>query len=80
METPEGWKIVNGALERSYTFGNFVEALAFVNRVGAAAEEAKHHPDIAFGWGQATIRLSSHDVNAITERDVALARRCDELL
>ena len=78
-EVPEGWGIVDGALERSYPFANFAEALAFVNAVGAAAEQASHHPDIAFGWGRATVRWTTHDAGGITERDSALARRTDEL-
>lgn len=79
METPEGWDIVDSALERSYRFANFAESLVFVNAVGAAAEQANHHPDIAFGWGRATVRWTTHDAGGITAKDVALARRTDEL-
>lgn len=79
METPDGWRVVDGALERTFAFLNFADALAFVNRVGAAAEEANHHPDIALGWGRATVRWWSHDAGAVTDRDVALARRCNDL-
>ena len=46
------WRVVNDHhLEKDYTFKNFVEALAFTNRVGAIAEEQGHHPDIYLGWG-----------------------------
>lgn len=85
METPDGhdvpagWQLVDGALERSYRFADFAEALAFVNAVGAAAEEANHHPDIAFGWGRASVRWTTHDAGGVTERDSALARRTDAL-
>ena len=85
METPEsrdvpaGWEIVDGALERSWRFASFAAALAFVNAVSAAAEQANHHPDIAFGWGRATVRWTTHDAGGITERDAELARRTSEL-
>ena len=45
-DLPSGWLEANGALEREFEFADFAEALAFVNRVGAAAEAAGHHPDI----------------------------------
>ncbi len=78
-DIPDGWAVVNGALERSYRFATFAEALAFVNAVGAAAEQVNHHPDIAFGWGRATVRWTTHDAGGITAQDSALARRTDEL-
>ena len=76
---PEGWDIVGGALERSWRFADFAAALAFVDAVGAIAEQANHHPDIAFGWGRATVRWTTHDAGGITTRDVELARRTGEL-
>ena len=78
-DVPDGWAVVDGALERSYRFANFAEALAFVNAVGAAANAANHHPDLAFGWGRATVRWTTHDAGGISARDSALARRTDEL-
>src|SRR5260370_23495022 len=51
MTTPEGWSEVDGALQREFSFPNFAEALAFVNRVGELAEAENHHPDVELGWG-----------------------------
>ena len=79
VETPAGWTVVDGALERSFAFGDFAAALAFVNAVGAAAEAAKHHPDIAFGWGKATVRWTTHSAGGITSLDAVLALRTDGL-
>jgi 4a-hydroxytetrahydrobiopterin dehydratase len=76
---PEGWNEVRGALQRGYRFKDFVEAIAFVNRLAEAAEEADHHPDIAVSWNAVTVRWWTHTKRAITERDVAMARRTDEL-
>ena len=79
MDFPPEWELVDGALEREFRFRDFAEALAFVNRVGAAAEEADHHPDVWIHWNTVTLRWWTHVRNAVTERDVEMAKRTDEL-
>ena len=76
---PEGWNEVEGALQRGFRFANFREAIAFVNRLAEAAEQANHHPDIAISWNAVTVRWWTHVKHAITERDVEMAKRTDEL-
>ena len=76
---PEGWNEVRGALQRGYRFKDFREAIAFVDRLAEAAEAADHHPDIAVSWNTVTVRWWTHAKRAITERDVEMARRTDEL-
>jgi 4a-hydroxytetrahydrobiopterin dehydratase len=80
MHFPEGWLEVEGALERVFVFRDFVEALEFVNRVGALAEEADHHPDIAVHLNRVTLRWWTHAHSAITDRDRELATRTNELV
>ncbi len=80
MKPPEGWAEVGGALQRTFRFRDFAEALAFVNRVGAAAERANHHPDVAIHWNEVTLGWRTHAAGAITERDVAMAARANELV
>jgi 4a-hydroxytetrahydrobiopterin dehydratase len=79
VEHPEGWSESRGALEREYRFADFAEAMAFVNLLAEAAEAANHHPDLAISWSLVTVRWWTHAQQAITERDVELARRTDEL-
>ena len=79
MELPDGWAEIDGALEREFRFGDFAEALAFVNRVGELAEAEDHHPDIAIHWNRVTLRWWTHVENAITERDHELAQRTNDL-
>jgi 4a-hydroxytetrahydrobiopterin dehydratase len=79
VSAPEGWSEVDGALERTFKFKDFAEALAFVNRVGEAAEAADHHPDIEIHWNRVKLRWWTHVKQAITERDVEMAARTDEL-
>ena len=78
-QTLNDWPQVDGALEKTFAFANFVEAMTFVNHVAAAAEAAGHHPDIAISWNRVTLRVSTHDAGAITERDHSLAAAVDAL-
>ena len=72
----DGWRVIDGHhLEKEFKFPDFAKALAFVNRVGAIAEEINHHPDILLGWGRARISTRTHDANAITDLDWELATR-----
>lgn len=79
-DLPSGWLEVNGALEREFQFGDFAEALAFVNRVGEAAEAADHHPDIEIHWNRVKLRWWTHVTGSITDRDRELAARTNELV
>jgi 4a-hydroxytetrahydrobiopterin dehydratase len=79
-ELGEAWLLINDKqLERSFTFKNFKEALAFVNKVAAIAEEEGHHPDIALSWGKVTIRLWTHAIGGLSENDFILAAKIDTL-
>jgi len=79
VAVPEGWSEVEGALERTFEFENFVDALAFVNRVGELAEAENHHPDITVNYNRVTLRWWTHTAGGITDRDEELARRSGEL-
>jgi pterin-4a-carbinolamine dehydratase/glutaredoxin len=75
-----GWKIVEAHhLEKQFKFADFAQALAFANRIGVIAEEMSHHPDLLVRWGEVRVMTWSHDKNAITSRDYALAGRIDSL-
>jgi 4a-hydroxytetrahydrobiopterin dehydratase len=76
---PEGWNEVEGALERTFKFKDFAEAMAFVNRLAEAAESADHHPDIEIHWNRVKLRWWTHVKHAITDRDVEMAARTNEL-
>lgn len=78
-DVPAGWTNDGQALVKVFDRGSFNGAIAFVNGVAAVANRLDHHPDIAISWKEVTIRTWSHDVNAITDRDAALAREIDAL-
>jgi 4a-hydroxytetrahydrobiopterin dehydratase len=58
---------------------DFADALAYVNAVGALAEEMNHHPDIDIRWNTVTLRLTTHSAGGLTHLDLDLARRIDAL-
>jgi 4a-hydroxytetrahydrobiopterin dehydratase len=80
VNVPDGWREVDGALEREFRFADFAEALAFVNRVGELAEAEDHHPDIALQWNRVTLRWWTHVRDEITERDAELATLTNRLV
>jgi 4a-hydroxytetrahydrobiopterin dehydratase len=74
------WKVVREhQIEKEYTFPDFAQALAFTNKVGALAEQADHHPDIELSWGRVKIVFWTHSVGGLSEKDFALAEKCDLL-
>jgi len=73
------WKIDDVNLKKRFEFANFAEALEFVNRVGAVAEERDHHPDIYFGWGYAEFAITTHDTGGLTQNDFDLAKQIENL-
>ena len=73
------WDWLVGAIEARYETGGFATGLELVNRIGAAAEEADHHPDLTLTWPLVHVRLVSHDAGGVTSRDVAMARRISEI-
>lgn len=82
LEIPD-WRVVEregiARLERAFSFPNFVEALAFANKVGALAEEAGHHPAITTEWGRVTIQWWTHAIAGLHRNDFVMAARTDGL-
>ena len=76
-----GWMLMDDAkrIERKFTFKNFRDSLAFVNQVGALAEDEGHHPDITFGWGYATVSLYTHKIKGLHENDFIIAAKLDRI-
>jgi 4a-hydroxytetrahydrobiopterin dehydratase len=76
-----GWDVPGEHhLYRVFTFPDFKQALAFVNRVGAVAEEQQHHPDLLLAWGKVEITIYTHKIDGLTESDFVLAAKIDRLV
>ena len=66
-------------LERAFKFKNFVDALAFTQRVGAIAEEEGHHPALLTEWGQVTVTWWTHKIKGLHRNDFIMAAKTDRL-
>jgi 4a-hydroxytetrahydrobiopterin dehydratase len=77
LRQTQGWERAGAEIRRTYRFGDFREALAFVNRVGELAERAGHHPDIDIRYNTVTLALTTHDAGGLSAKDFELARAID---
>ncbi|GAA4726154.1 4a-hydroxytetrahydrobiopterin dehydratase [Promicromonospora umidemergens] len=68
------WRVVRRSALARFATGSFTRGVRLVNRIGALAEAANHHPDVDLRYGAVTVRTWSHDVGGLSARDVALAR------
>lgn len=75
-----GWVHLSDGLRTRVATGGFAAGLALVDAIGAAAEQADHHPDLDLRWGHVDVRLWSHDADGVTQRDVDLARTVSRLV
>jgi 4a-hydroxytetrahydrobiopterin dehydratase len=79
----DGWRLQQGepaSIARDFEFADFAAALAFVQRVGAAAEQANHHPDILLhGWNKVRLTYSTHSEGGLTAADFAQAASVSRL-
>lgn len=74
------WRREGAAIVREWTFADFADGIAFVNRVADVAEGANHHPDIlVHGWNKVRLELSTHSEGGLTDADFALAQQLDTL-
>lgn len=75
-----GWRHEADALEKTFKFGSFREAVSFIARIAFEAEEIDHHPDLRNIYNRVTLRLNTHDADGkVTAKDVDLARRVQHI-
>jgi 4a-hydroxytetrahydrobiopterin dehydratase len=81
MEYPKGWEVEEEKLTKVFNFEDFVEAFEFVEKIVPLAEKANHHPDILiFSYNKVKVMLVTHDEeNQITEKDISLAKKIEEI-
>lgn len=78
IESLDGWSRKAAEITTTYELADFAGALDFVNRVGQAAEDMDHHPDIDIRWNKVTLVLSTHSEGGLTQLDIELAHRISE--
>lgn len=74
----DGWTRDGDAIERAIQFPSFLDAIAFIQRIAAHAEEADHHPEIFNVYDCVELRLTTHDADGLTQRDFDLAKKINE--
>lgn len=73
------WHAAQDGLRTRFSTGDFMSGLELVRRIAAVAEDAGHHPDLLLTFPHVDVRLISHDVEAVTDRDLQLAQQISEL-
>lgn len=76
----DGWARDGGALAKTYEFDTFGEAMAFMYGAAAAIDDLDHHPEWSNVYNKVVVRLTSHDVGGVTDRDLRLAHALEEVL
>jgi 4a-hydroxytetrahydrobiopterin dehydratase len=79
LKSLPGWECGKGCLIATYRFSNFVQAFGFMTSVALEAERMNHHPDWRNSYNEVRIELSSHSARGITQKDILLARKIQEL-
>lgn len=79
-EQAMGWRLIDGALEKTFGFDNYYETIAFVNALAFIAHAENHHPDLAVHYAKCTVRFNTHDVDGISVSDFFCASKLDALL
>ena len=74
------WEVDGKSLVRTIEFEEFMEGIDFVNDLAEIADEVQHHPDIFIRYNKVTLTLTTHDAGGITESDIELAQRVDNLV
>ena len=72
-----GWTLEGDALRKQFTFKDFLQAIAFVNRLAPEADAADHHPDILINYKRVTLTWSTHSEGGLTDKDFAGAAMAD---
>lgn len=71
----DDWRVLSPGACAHFRTGSFATGVALVDAIGQLADAANHHPDVDLRYGSVTVRLTSHDVAGLSERDLELARQ-----
>jgi 4a-hydroxytetrahydrobiopterin dehydratase len=75
-----GWELKDGKIVKLFQFTSFKDAIEFVNEIARIAERLDHHPIITINWKTVKLSLKSFDVDAITKRDIGLAKEIEKVI
>lgn len=78
-QLPDEWEREGDEIVRSYEFDAYLDGVGFAAGAGGVAEDAWHHPEMTISYGTVEVRLTTHDAGGITENDIELAERFDNM-
>jgi len=78
-QLPADWDRDGDEIVRTYEFDSYLDGVGFAAGAGGVAEDAWHHPEMTITWGDVEVRLTTHDAGGITENDIDLAERFDDI-
>ncbi len=73
------WQCKDGALQRSYSFKNYYETIAFVNALAFMVHHEDHHPDLQVGYNRCEVRFNTHSIGGISENDFISAAKAEAI-
>ncbi len=79
VQLPDGWDREGDEIVRTYEFDSYLDGVGFAAGAGGVAEDAWHHPELTITYGEVEVRLTTHDAGGITENDIELAERFDDI-
>ena len=79
LQTLEGWTLDGDAIRKQFTFKDFPDAIAFVDRLAPEAQRADHHPDILINYKRVTLTYSTHSEGGLTAKDFEGAATADRV-
>ena len=75
----KGWKLRDNRIEKVYRFKQYMDGIAFVDKLAELAEKEEHHPDIEIIYTTVTVALTTHDAGGITNYDIRMAKKINQL-
>lgn len=79
LKNLNNWSHIENAIEKEFVFQNFPQALDFIVQVGVVSEKMNHHPEIYNVYNKVKLRLTTHDFNGVTKKDIDLAVAIDSI-
>jgi 4a-hydroxytetrahydrobiopterin dehydratase len=75
-----GWQLVNGSIEKTFSFKDYLETMAFVNAMAWICHTEDHHPDLSMGYNRVVLRFNTHSVGGISINDFICAAKVNALV
>lgn len=80
LEQEKQWQQVGDKLEKTFVFKNFIQAFGWMTQVAMHAEKLIHHPEWFNVWNRVEVKLTTHDVEGISDLDFKMIKRMEDLV